>query len=198
MKMVLLVGTLHRVKEASRPLGEFLVHHKPHLISVEISPYGLSFRKRKRELIPKLPFPLRLFLEIPYEYEVAKEYALKHQIPVLPIDLCYWSKRFLREASYLLKTPWIGEVPLSFEGNIGFAKKAWNDKTFGMFIAKRLDPKRERALALRIRKLFHHHYPKRIVHIGGWVHMLDVPGTLYSLLKDLKPTRFLILPEEKG
>ena len=198
MKMVLLVGTLHRVKEASRPLGEFLAHHKPDLISVEISPYGLFFRKRKRELIPKLPSTLRLFLEIPYEYEVAKQYGLKHHIPVLPIDLCYWTKRFLREASYLLKNPGIGEVFLSFEGNIGFAKKAWNDKTFGMFIAKRLDPKRERALALRIRKLFHHHYPKRIVHIGGWVHMLDIPGTLYSLLKDLKPTRFLILPEEKG
>jgi len=197
MKTLLLVGTLHRVKEASRPLEEFLTHHKPDLISVEISPYGLSFRKRKRELIPKLPFFLRLFLEIPYEYKVAKEYALKRQIPVVPIDLCHLSRRFLRDAFGLLKNPRIEEPFLSFEGDVGFVKKAWNDKTFGMLIARRLDPKRERTLAFRIRKLLQHH-PKRIAHIGGWIHMLDVSGTLYDLLKDLKPARFLVLPEEKG
>jgi hypothetical protein len=194
--MLILVGTLHRVKEAAQALGEFLTSNKPDLISVEISPYSLSFRKRRKELLPKLSSSLRLFLEIPYEYEVARTYASKHQIPLIPIDLCYLSKRFLREASGLFKRPLREEPLLSFEGHVGFVKKVWDDKTLGGLLSKRLDPKRERALALRIRKLFQHH-PKRMIHIGGWIHMLDVPGTLYHFLKDLNPTRFLILPREK-
>lgn len=56
---------------------------------------------------------------------------------------------------------------------------------------------RDRHLAGQIRLLSNKH-PGHLVHIGGWVHLLDDPGgeTLYTLLSDLHPQRILLHPEQ--
>lgn len=55
---------------------------------------------------------------------------------------------------------------------------------------------RDRHLAAKIRSLAQSQ-PGHLVHIGGWVHLLDDPGgeTLYSLLSDLQPRRLLLDPD---
>jgi hypothetical protein len=55
---------------------------------------------------------------------------------------------------------------------------------------------RDRHLAARIRSLAQSQ-PGHLVHIGGWVHLLDDPDgeTLYSLLSDLQPRRLLLDPD---
>jgi len=56
---------------------------------------------------------------------------------------------------------------------------------------------RDRHLAERIRSLVRSQ-PGHLVHIGGWVHLLDDPAgeTLYSLLADLQPRRILLDPDQ--
>lgn len=56
---------------------------------------------------------------------------------------------------------------------------------------------RDRHLAAKIRALAQDQ-PGHLVHIGGWVHLLDDPGgeTLYSLLSDLHPQRILLDPDQ--
>jgi hypothetical protein len=55
---------------------------------------------------------------------------------------------------------------------------------------------RDRHLAAKIRALVQSQ-PGQLVHIGGWVHLLDDPSgeTLYSLLGDLQPRRLLLDPD---
>lgn len=55
---------------------------------------------------------------------------------------------------------------------------------------------RDRHLAAKIRALLQDS-PGHLVHIGGWVHLLDDPDneTLYSLLSDLQPRRLLLDPD---
>lgn len=56
---------------------------------------------------------------------------------------------------------------------------------------------RDRHLAAKLRALAQSQ-PGHLVHIGGWVHLLDDPDneTLYSLLSDLAPRRLLLDPDQ--
>ncbi|RLA85004.1 MAG: hypothetical protein DRG31_04125, partial [Deltaproteobacteria bacterium] len=79
-------------------------------------------------------------------------------------------------------------------GHLSLAKRCWEDPSLGRLFARGLLPKRERSLAFRIRKLLFRHPGKRLLHIGGWMHMIDAPHTLFWFLKDLGPRRLLLDP----
>lgn len=192
---LILVGTVHRAPKGYESLIKVLYAERPEVITVEVSPYGLRFRKKKRELLEKdgLPLGLKAYLEIPYEYKAAKDYGVDQGIPVIPIDLCWYSKRFLRDLKELFINYVEGSVS-SFLEQYRIALLCWDDPILARVFLKHLDPKREKALAKRVFSIFVR-LEKRLMHIGGWTHMLPLPETLFGLLRPLNPKRILLLPE---
>lgn len=189
------MGTVHRDPRGYEALLEVLYLHRPEVITVEVSPYGLMFRRRKRELLERqdLPLGLKAFLEIPYEYRAAKTYGIEYGIPVIPIDLCPYSKRFLRDSKDLFSNS-VTINPSDFLHQYRIAILCWDDPTLARTFLNHLDPKRERSLAKRVFTAFMR-FERRLMHIGGWTHMLPLPETLFGLLKPLKPERILLLPK---
>lgn len=194
-KEIVLVGTVHRDPKGYEALLKVLYHHRPEVVTVEVSPYGLTFRRKKRELLERqdLPLGLKAFLEIPYEYKAAKAYGAEHGVPVIPIDLCPYSKRFLRDLMDLFSNSVKVDASVPLQ-QYNIAILCWDDPTLARAFLKHLDPKRERALAKRVFSTFMR-FEKNLMHIGGWTHMLPLPETLFGLLRPLKPKRILLLPE---
>lgn len=192
---LILVGTIHRDPKGYEALLKVLYHHRPEVITVEVSPYGLKFRRKRREFLERQDFTLGLkaFLEIPYEYKASKAYGVEHGVPVIPIDLCRYSKRFLRDLKDLFSNS-IEADQSDFLQQYRIALLCWDDPTLARAFLKHLDPKRERALARRVFSTFMR-FERRLMHIGGWTHMLPLPETVFGLLKPLEPKRILLLPD---
>ena len=154
---------------------------------------------------------IRNLLGLPYEYCVASTYAQKKRIELHAIDEADTSLLKLRQveerlislqhlkrlasspggaapshahryevARQLLSTP---DVRM----RAAFLKGCRGEEGIG---------RRDEQLAEKIRTLVHSD-SGHLVHIGGWVHLIDDPGneTLYSLLKDLNPQRILLDPD---
>lgn len=163
---------------------------------MEISPYGLRFRKKRALCLATLPAHALPLLEVPYEFRAAKDWGKGASVPVVPVDLCSVSKGLLRQAHAFMRNP---SPPLmDYRSHLLLAKRCWEDPTLARLYARTLHPKRERALAKRIWDLFHRHRGKKVLHIAGWIHLLDAPGTLYRLLSALNPRRILLDPEGEG
>lgn len=191
---LVLVGTVHRHPAGYRALLELLREERPGVVSVEVSPYGLRFRRKRAHSLDALPAHALPLMEIPYEFRAAKDWGKEASVPVVPVDLCTVSKGLLRQAHAFLRDP---SPPLmDYRAHLLLAKRCWEDPILARLYVKGLSPKRERALAKRIWDLLNHHPGKKLLHISGWVHLLDAPGTLYRLLSGLNPRRILLDPEE--
>lgn len=190
---IVLVGTVHRHPAGYRALKYILEEERPGIITVEISPYSLKFRRRRRELLEVLAPQALPFMEIPYEFRAASDWGKEASVPVLPVDLCPFAKKLLRQAQAFLRTP--SPALVDFQAHLRLAKRCWEDPSLARLYSRGLHPKRERAMAKRIRELLYRHPDRKLLHLGGWVHLLDAPGTLYSLLSDLSPRRILMDPE---
>lgn len=154
---------------------------------------------------------IRNLLGLPYEYHVARTYAGEQGIEVHAIDETDVSVHKLQPieeslisvhnlkritsvpaeaapdntqrfalARQLLSTPDIGMRVIFLRGCRG-------EEGIGV---------RDRHLAGKIRALWKR-CPGHLVHIGGWVHLIEDPAneTLYSLLRDLEPRRILLDPD---
>lgn len=154
---------------------------------------------------------IRTLLGLPYEFRVACAYAGKKGITVQAIDLSDSSPAKLRQVEKrLISLPYLKRL-------ISSPAAAPPDNTHRYALARQLlvspDVRqrrdflqscrgdegigtRDRHLATMIRSLLHSG-PGHLVHIGGWVHLLDDPvgETLYSLLSDLQPRRLLLDPD---
>ena len=153
---------------------------------------------------------LRNLLGLPYEFAVASTYARKRGIEVLAIDQAESSLSKLRQVEERLIslqhlkriTASPGEAPPDNARRYELARQLLESRDArerGAFLhgcrgEEGIGP-RDRQLAARIRCLAQEQ-PGHLVHIGGWVHLLDDPGheTLYSLLGDLHPRRLLLDP----
>ena len=198
---LVLIGTVHRDPRGEGALLEVLEEERPEIVTVEVSLYSLRFRQRHRELLakPDLPAEVREFLRLPFEYRAAKRYGTRHRVPVLPLDLCLTSRKYLHRAGELLKGKSIlstREPPLeeALAREYALAKRCWSDPKLAKAILKGRDLRRERALAKRILQILRHHPNKKVVHVGGWTHMLQIPGSMYQLISDLNPRRKLLEP----
>lgn len=155
---------------------------------------------------------IRNLLGLPFEFRVACAYAGEKGIAVQAID---------QSESSLAKLRPIEERLISLEHLKRIAASPGSappDNARRYELARQLlaspDPRlrsaflqgcrgeegigpRDRHLATKIRALLQSS-PGHLVHIGGWVHLLDDPGneTLYSLLSDLQPRRLLLDPDQ--
>ncbi|MDO3378190.1 hypothetical protein [Geoalkalibacter halelectricus] len=152
---------------------------------------------------------IRALLALPYEYRAAAAYCAARGVPLHLIDDNAVSQEKLALVEYelvsianlrtLLSLP---EPPANRENHATARRLLADDCPIEIrqaFLAARrgehgIGP-RDRRMARQIRKLGQEARPERLVHIGGWVHLVDdAKGeTLYSLLADLKPERRLLV-----
>ncbi len=154
---------------------------------------------------------IRTLLDLPYEFRVTCAYAGKKGITVQAIDQTDSSPAKLRQVEErLISLPHLKRL-------VSSPAAAPPDNTQRYALARQLlaSPDalqrsallqgcrgkegigpRDRHLATMIRSLLQSD-PGHLVHIGGWVHLLDDPAgeTLYSLLSDLQPRRLLLDPD---
>lgn len=151
---------------------------------------------------------IRTLLSLPFEYQAARRWSTGRNVPLELIDSSEISLAKLRRIERSLITyrnlgtlvslsP--GEPPLRSEGYPA-AKAMLSGASIGQreaFLAgcrgsEGVGPRdRQMAALIRERLLLHGGH---LVHVGGWVHMVDDPRgeTLYSALADLAPERLLL------
>ena len=114
--ILILVGVVHRDPEGYLRLQALLNLVRPQVITVEISPWAISFRKRHASLLlaelhknllqvaDQLPCraqelinqgaiaEIKAQIELPFEYQAALDYGEPLGVPVLPVDVSKYSK----------------------------------------------------------------------------------------------------------
>jgi pheromone shutdown protein TraB len=153
---------------------------------------------------------IRTLLAMPFEYRAAAAYADEVAAPLHLIDLSDVSAAKLRRVETelityrnlrVLVTLPAGAEKSDFEG-YGQAKamilRDSGETVRQAFLDGRRGSEgigsRDRWMAGRIRHLLADRPGGHLVHVGGWVHLIDDARgeTLYSLLRDLKPKRLLL------
>ena len=118
MKELLLIGGVHRDPQGAVKLGKLLAEERPVSLAVEISPYGLSYRRknsrplrrnlirRAKRLADKLKVSwrewgqinaLEMQLAVPFEYRMAQKYCRDTGAALACIDSSLWSKGWIHE-----------------------------------------------------------------------------------------------------
>ncbi|MBI4797446.1 MAG: hypothetical protein HY794_01650 [Desulfarculus sp.] len=131
---LVMLGTIHRDPQGSARLAAALAGLDWGLISVEVSPYGLSFRRRQgpallAELERNLPRAasqaglglegarshpglawLRAYLALPHEWTVCQEQAARRGVPCVALDFSGLSRRLLAGADELISAANLAHV----------------------------------------------------------------------------------------
>ena len=150
-----------------------------------------------------------LTLELPFEFMAVKAYCERKRIPFRCIDLSTYSRaklKTLRKEMITEDNLWkilafaamdpheelrrqqiLARRLISHDGDQVFMEVFLNGKIGDGIVH------RDRYMSLRIKEILRNH--KKILHVGGWEHLLDYPRgkTLYGLLKGLRPKRILSL-----
>lgn len=152
---------------------------------------------------------IRTLLALPYEYRAAHAYATSANIPLELIDLSEVSLHKLRriENSLItyrnLKTLVTLPVAPDEPRNEGYATaRALLDRPSASLCSSFLAGcrglegvgPRDRHLGEELRNRLASGRARHLVHIGGWVHLIDDPHgeTLFALLRDAAPHRVLL------
>lgn len=209
-----LVGGVHRDREAEPALERLLARLRPELITVELSPYGLRFRRERapalRRLLRRRLRPMGVvasqhpvvcdlleLLRLPFEFRAALRYARQEPgVAVCCVDADGPSREYLRLFELEVLRPdnlWrLLSLPPG-DGLLAERRRALHVLRRGRYLPPP-DPLRERLLARRIRHLVARLRPRRTVHVGGWQHLL--PDWMFGWLRDLRPRRVLLLGAE--
>jgi len=152
---------------------------------------------------------IRRLLELPFEYRVAAAYAAGAHIPLSLIDLSEVSAAKLKKVETELITYRNIRVLVNLTEEAGPGDESYllarslvlenppagrrHSFLEGRRGGEGIGP-RDRKMSREIRGLLDARPGEELVHIGGWVHLVeDGKGeTLYSLLLDLAPRRLLL------
>ena len=218
-----MIGTIHLDICAGKILFDLLKQLEPECIAVEISSFSVRYRQKHQNfwlrrlgsILKELPPSKRKHLRIrllkrqlimPFEWQVARKYGNLRSVPVVPVDsgkiskreLPSWKDELLNTDNILLA---VSEQDVSLDEYFSRHYKEAASHLLGrnapinQFIELVFDGqwcKREKTLAERIFGLCSTH--KRVVYIGGWMHLLlheDIPS-LARLTNAITRERFLI------
>jgi hypothetical protein len=217
-----LVGVVHRDPEGHLALRGLLEQLSPDALSVEFSPLGLLWREtngttllqRLDALLQDLPAErrdhyqaqlVREALRVPFEFLACREYGEEHALPVHCVDLNrisrehlpLYEKEILTRENLMSTTSTQGR-PLAqmIDEEYRTAAGRLAGDTLGLWIPypwkDDFGRARERFLGCRVRQILMRH--DRVVHVGGWTHMVLDQGdrSLASLLRDFTPRRVLL------
>lgn len=140
-------------------------------------------------------------LKEPYEWRAAQAYARSTGIALKDIDLSPYSEEKLSHLPELISKENLRTL-LSFsspglteqvEAHYHRARFLFSHPPY-FWPQSSQEKEREASLAEEIRLLVHKARGEKVLHIGGWEHLLEIPGgtTLLGLLKDLRPKRVLL------
>ncbi|AEH45406.1 hypothetical protein Thein_1545 [Thermodesulfatator indicus DSM 15286] len=187
-KEIFVLGTIHRLPENQEILKKFLLFIKPAVITVEISPYSVSLRRKKEkiwlktflEILAKEKLSLtpalenfRRILEMPYEYKIARELNIA---PVVPVDLNAPARKYLKELEQALTPENLKKLttmpfnPQREKGLVYLFLKGLYQPPVNPY-----DKLRETYMAKKIKTLAKR---KPLVHIGGWRHLAGLTSHL--------------------
>jgi len=140
-------------------------------------------------------------LREPYEWRAAKSYARRERIPLMDIDLPSFSQEklsYLPELITLENLRALLRIPfpdLSKEVETLYlrARFLFNHPPCFWPTTSEVE-EREAHMAQKIRRLVQQAGGKKILHIGGWEHLVEFPQgiSLFGLLKDFRPRRVLL------
>ena len=142
-----------------------------------------------------------LLLKEPYEWQAARAYAEETGSRVQDIDLSEFSEERLSHLSETVSGENIHALlSLSFPALTEQVKGHYDRARFlfshppSVWVKSRETQERESIMAERIRSLVFQAEGNKVVHVGGWEHLLEFTGesSLYGLLKDLRPRRILL------
>jgi hypothetical protein len=144
-------------------------------------------------------------LQEPFEWRAAKLYANRHRVLLKDIDLSPFSHDHLAHLAELIALQnlrtllHLDSPPLSELVQFQCCRAAsfWHHPPSIRFTSQGLQ-EREIYMAEKIRKLVQGIRGGKILHVGGWEHLIDSPkgNSLLGLLKDLRPQRVLLSAPE--
>jgi hypothetical protein len=147
---------------------------------------------------------IRALLDLPFEYKGTSFYSQRRGIPLYCVDISSYSRQLLGKIDELLEPENLKKL-IAFEtASLQETVTREYKQAETLLLNGRQSPwmhliprdeawrKRERIMAGRIRKIAARYAGRHIVHIGGWQHLAAQPGTLFTLLEDLMPKRFLL------
>lgn len=180
-------------RRLSRILGRLAAEENRTLAELERHPAVLGIRR---------------LLALPYEYRVAIAYAQTARISLQLLDLDEIARRKLRRVERELVTTRNLRTLLRLEADQTALREDYPlaralvqgtplPQVVADFLARRRGDegigRRDALMAAALRRLRQERPETCLVHIGGWVHLLEDPQgeTLYSRLRELQPERML-------
>ena len=199
-----MLGVMHRDKSNREVVYEWLNKMGPDVVTVELSLYGLSFRKRMGPLLKrrvesfleqkgnvgrKALSGLTTFIDLPGEYEAALHYCDEHEAPLYLVDMDYFSSLKLRHVEELFSEENMQRLVETDESG----KEGYEKVMAKLFFESGVEADRytqemlvrDRYMSHRIEVLMRHRRDKKFVHITGWQHMKD-PWGIFSHFNPVK------------
>ncbi len=140
-------------------------------------------------------------LKEPFEWRAAKNYAGQNGIPLQDIDLSSFAEDHLASLPELIALK-------NLQTLLGFSSPPYADLVRSQYsranfllrhppsirIRRSGFGEREVYMAGRIREFVQGTRGRKILHVGGWEHLIDFPEekSVFGLLQDLKPRRILL------
>ena len=203
-----LLGVIHRDEDGPALLKDWLDRIKPDVVTIELSHYGLRFRrelgeeykKRVGEIVTQLNengqkyneealASLFAYVNTPYEFDVVSAYAAEQGIPFSLIDMDFFSYVKLRAIEDLFSEENIEKVLTRTEGPNGNQEKAaarlYFEKGIKIVPYDREMHVRDRYMIAKIKDLMNNNPNRRLLHVCGWQHLED-PSNLYGIFKPTK------------
>jgi hypothetical protein len=203
-----MLGVIHREREGALLLSRWLERLEPDVVTLELSQYGVAFRRVNRHLmrirIDEVADDLKRegiavnydalrdfysFADFPFEHEVAEAYTRKRGIPLYPVDMDLYSFLHLKRVNELLDKKNIRRVlsmPEAQEECVekGLARLFFKKGVKAFSYTEEMYA-RDRYMRDRIALLMKHHAKGVFLHICGWQHLSD-PQDVYTGLEPLK------------
>jgi len=142
-----------------------------------------------------------LLLKVPFEWRAAAEYARRSRIGVKAIDLSAYSEEKLAWISELIHIENLRALLRSSSPAIGGqvilqnkrAQNLWN-RPLASGLPQEEIQERERHMAGEIRRVMEEGNKRKILHVGGWEHLLPASQgkSLFARLEKFKPCRILL------
>ncbi len=214
------LATVHGDPSGYERAWRFFERLRPEVITVEISPFSVRYRERAAkgwrrrlaaalgELSPAAAKSLAVArvaaqAEVPFEYRAARDWGKSRAVPVKPLDSGVAARHHLpRYAGELLTAANLrclfdqsgtGTLTEFVAREFRRARLAREGKLRALpLVGDSANQSRERLWARRLKRLLT--TGKRVVHLGGWEHLVLWPegGGLSRLLADLNPEIILL------
>jgi len=140
-------------------------------------------------------------LREPYEWRAAESYARREGTPLMEIDLSSYSEEKLSHLAELVSVENLRALMQTGSSDLSKQVECLYQRARSLFLhppsfwlITQEIKEREAHMAKQIRSLVRKGNGKKILHVGGWEHLVEFPGgkSLFGLLKDFGPRRALL------